>query len=190
MTAAALAVVAAGLFGVADSENGEYNTFTVDKVVVGPVPDGAVFEVEVTCESIHMVEEAAGAAGVPVPAPVTMTFDDNGDPLDANMVSVPPGAKCHATETVANGAAVSYACVATPPVVEPWVTDDSATPAEPEPVECTDDQTVEFHYIAGATGTVTVTNTFEEPPPVEPPPAAAPAAAQTGVVAARPAFTG
>lgn len=54
-------------------------------------------------------------------------------------------------------------------------------------MECLDDQTVMYNDSSGATGTVTVTNTFDE----EPPPAVDPAAvAPAGVVAARPAFTG
>ena len=59
-------------------------------------------------------------------------------------------------------------------------------------MECLDDQTVMYNDSSGATGTVTVTNTFdEEPPPAVDPAAVAPAAvAPAGVVAARPAFTG
>ena len=64
---------------------------------------------------------------------------------------------------------------------------DTADPEADAPVECLDDQTVMYNDISDATGTVTVTNTFDE----EPPPAVDSAAvAPAGVVAARPAFTG
>jgi hypothetical protein len=115
------------------------------------------------------------------------------------MISPGPGYACTAVETVSHGATVSYACDVP----------DGVTPVAPAEnghvlARCIGDQTVEFGGIAadegdsaepeleipGAEGTVTVTNTFEEPPPVEPPPATAPAAAQAGVVAARPTFTG
>jgi hypothetical protein len=199
-TAALLALVASGLFGTADAgPNGVVyeNTFTVEKVVVGPVPEDAVFEVEVSCESITNGVPDAGTATIP--STVTMKFDANGDPLDMNMISVPGGYECTAVETVTNGATVSYTCAADGPVT------DAVDPAFNGHVsaQCTDDQTVMFgdatvwegdsaepeFEVAGAEGTVTVTNTFEEPPPVTPP-AAAPAGAQAGVVAARPAFTG
>jgi hypothetical protein len=201
LTAAAVALGAAGLFGTADAGGNAQvykTTFTVEKVVVGPVPDGAVFEVEVTCESLSLGAPGAGAATDP--GPVTMKFDDNGDPLGMNMISPGFGYACTAVETVTHGAAVSYACAVPDPVVTPV----APTVNGHVLARCNGDQTVEFGGITadegdsaepeleihGAEGTVTVTNTFEEPPPVEPPPATAPAAAQAGVVAARPTFTG
>ena len=184
---AAAAVVLMGLgialVGTSGAGNGQ-NTFTVEKVVEGPVPDGAVFEVVVTCEEPNIEAAPAGSA-----TPVTIRFDADGNPLDPNTVMAPFFGTCNAVETVDNGATVSYACATTDPVPD-GAAPDADVPYVP--VQCLDDQTVDYNDISGATGTVTVTNTFEEePPPAVAPAAAAPAAAApAGVVAARPAFTG
>jgi hypothetical protein len=181
-SAAVIALVALGLLGTADAGPDEKpsNTFTVEKVVVGPVPEGAVFEVEVTCESIQYGTDAAAQL---VPEPVTVKFDASGLPLGSNMVAIGPGAECTATETVTNGATVTYECEASAPA------GDGAVPnGNGDFVECLDDQTVHFGMVVRAEGTITVTNTFEEEPP---PPAVEPAAAApAGVVAATPTFTG
>jgi hypothetical protein len=174
----ALALLAVGLWSPAEAGfTPEVNGFTVEKVVDGPVPEGAVFEVEVTCTSIF------NSAPTADPGPTTVKFDATGAPLTENTILAEAGYECTAVETVTNGATVSYACEATAPV-------NGAEPEQPGndfvPVQCTDDQTVVFDDILGAQGTVTVTNTFEPEPEPEPEPEAAPA----GVVAARPTFTG
>lgn len=182
LTAAALALVAVGFFGTAEA--GLTNTFIVEKVVVGPVPADAVFDVQVTCERVLNGANAAPAA---TPSTQTFQFDANGAPIGANTVAVPDGTECTAVETVTNGAAVTYACAVEAPT-------DAAPDAAGGAgngqvlVECTDDQTVLFHQVADAEGTVTVTNTFEEVIADDVAPAAD--AAPAGVVAARPSFTG
>jgi hypothetical protein len=193
---AVIALVALGLFGTADAGL-ESNTVTVEKVVEGPVPEGTVFEIEVDCDlTPRPVPPAEATPSIPVPDPVTLEFDANGDPLGTDMVSAPLYGTCIVTEIVDGGAStVSYKCVETP------LPNGNAEPQPMiEPVECIDDQTVGFgqlmaadetadYEIIGAEATVTVTNTFEPEP--EPEPETEPAAAaRTGVVAARPAFTG
>lgn len=151
----AIAIAALGV-GLLTPASGQAppNTFTVVKVVEGPVPAGAVFEVTVTCVDNRV--DAAPAEGFP---PVTMTFDEDGNPLDDNSLDVNLYTDCTAEETVTNGAAVTYACEASAPV--------PGSPAEgPALVSCLDDQTVRYDEVVGAEGTITVTNTFEEPPPV------------------------
>jgi hypothetical protein len=179
LIAATIAFVAAGLTGIADA--GVSNTFTVDKVVEGPVPDGAVFEVEIDCSAID--HNGAGPAGISFP--VTVQFDATGAPIGTNSVLVDPGYQCTAVETVTNGAVVTYACEAS----SPDLNGDVEAEAEVDIVyaSCTDDQTVLFEEINSSTGTITVTNTFEEEPEPETEPAGA---APAGVVAATPTFTG
>jgi hypothetical protein len=171
---AALALLTVGLWSPAEA--GGSNTFTVEKVVDGPVPEGVVFEVEVTCTPIFNNNSDATVSAAPEQS--TFEFDANGDPLDTNTTTVGPGYECTAVETVTNGATVSYACEASAPV-------NGAEPEGPGngfvPAQCTDDQTVVFDDVSGAQGTVTVTNTFDEPPSD---------AAPAGLVAARPTFTG
>jgi hypothetical protein len=75
----------------------------VEKVVAGPVPDGAQFEVEVPC-----LNQDNGHAE---PMVTTLTFDETGAPTGVNSVVLnPASATCTVTETVANGATVSHAC--------------------------------------------------------------------------------
>ncbi len=176
VAALALTVAVFGPFGAADAQQ-EQNSFTVVKVVDGPVPAGSVFEVEVTCTS----KESSPAEGF---GSTTMQFDENGDPIGANTITGGPFTNCTATETVTNGASVTYACSATFP---------SGSPGAPEgaPAVCLDDQTVSFDNIGGAEGTITVTNTFAEPPPPPPPVVDDDDdVVDDGVVTATPPFTG
>jgi hypothetical protein len=174
--------VAAGFVGTADA--GRSNTFIVEKVVVGPVPADAVFTVEVTCQDIAHDSSSAAPAADPS---LTVQFDANGVPMGENTLSVNFLTECTAVETVTNGAAVTYECaVEAPPEAAP---DAAAGAVNGQTlVECTDDQTVVFHEVGEAKGTVTVTNTFQEVIPDDVAPAAD--AAPSGVVAARPSFTG
>jgi hypothetical protein len=189
----ALALVAMlGLITPADAGLTDVGNYVVvEKVVEGPVPEGTVFEIEVDCDlTPRPVPPAEATPSIPVPDPVTLEFDANGDPLGTDMVSAPLYGTCIVTEIVDGGAStVSYKCVETP------LPNGNAGSQNVEPAECIDDQTVGFgqtmaadetadYEIIGAEATVTVTNTFEP----EPEPETAPAAA--GVVAARPAFTG
>jgi hypothetical protein len=184
----ALALVAMlGLITPADA--GEFegdNYVVVEKVVEGPVPEGTVFEIEVDCDlTPRPVSSSAEATpSVPDPDPVTLKFDANGDPLGTDMVSAAPFQSCKVTETVDGGAStMSYECAV------PLELNGDAESQGIVQVACIDDQTVGFGEVKGAEATVTVTNTFEPEP--EPEAEAAPAAAaRTGVVAARPAFTG
>ena len=152
------------------------NTFTVVKEVVGPVPAGTVFEVQVEC--VPEINKAPDAEGVPL---TTFQFDENGDPIGPNTLNAGFFVTCHAEETEDGGAAsVAYAC-------ETSVVD--VAPEGDSQVQCVDDQTVFFGDIAGANGTITVTNTFEpEPPP--PPPDVEPDDVVPDVVNAAPSFTG
>src|SRR5262245_6699204 len=110
------------------------NTFTVNKVVEGPVPPGTVFEVAINCIG-------QGAS--------TMTFDEDGNPTSANSFEISPFTTCSATETEDGGAeSVSYQCDVTEP------TNNAPTEGDSQ-VECVDDQTVFFGDIVDASGTIT-----------------------------------
>jgi hypothetical protein len=171
-----LATVGASLLPSADAQSG--NTFTVEKVVEGPVPAGAVFEVTVECVSEQTGAPSEGGTGG------TVQFDETGTPLNQNTFSVGFFETCTAEETVTNGASVSYSCE---------VSQQATDPVEGRPqLECVDDQTVFFGDVALANGTITVTNTFEEepPPPPPPPPDVEPDDVVPDVVNASPSFTG
>src|SRR5262245_19108873 len=171
----ALSLALAGFAIPPSAEGQQGNTFTVEKVVNGPVPDGAVFEVEVNCTSPDSAAEGTST---------TMQFDEDGNPLGSNSVLVVFFTTCTATETVTNGAEVTYACEVSQMI--------SSGGDEGSQVECVDDQTVFFGDIVLATGTITVTNTFEEepPPPPPPPPDVEPDQDLPDVVDATPPFTG
>ena len=166
-----VAVTAAGLLTPAASQS-QQNTFTVVKVVEGPVPAGAVFEVTVDCEPTLSSPATEGFE------PQTFQFDETGDPIGDNSVEVGLFVDCTAEETVTNGATVSYACEVDSPNF-----DAPEGPSPFVPVECIDDQTVHFDEVLAASGTITVTNLFEEEPP--PPPEVV-----ADVVTATPPFTG
>lgn len=157
-TTIGFAVAGAGSLGNGSGHFGfdpNANMFTVEKVVAGPVPTITdPFVVEVTCVS---------SGQDPDIGPIAIQFGADGVPADNSTFAVGPNYTCTAVETVANGAAVSYACTATPPA------------------QCSDDQTAVFGDFDGADATFTVTNTYE-PTASAPPPA--------DVVAAQPAFTG
>jgi len=155
------------------------NTFRVVKVLEGPVPAGAVFEVEVVC-----TPDINSAPSTELVAATTFEFDENGDPIGPDSVGVGLFETCTAEETVTNGAAVAYACQVSQ--VAGAATEGSAD------VACVDDQTVHFGEVAGAEGLITVTNTFEAapPPPPPPPPDVLPDDDTPGVVDATPTFTG
>lgn len=179
----AAVVAASGLVGPAGAGGGAENEVVVEKVVAGPVPAGAQFEVEVSCLNQDN--------GHGEPTVTTLTFDETGAPVGVNSVVLnPASATCTVTETVTNGATVSYACsVQMTPVTPPSDADSNGADAQGgDPVACLDDQTVQFVDIDLAVGTVTVTNTFPEEP--EPEAEADAAAAPAGVVAATPTFTG
>lgn len=182
IVAVAVAGVGVGLHSPAGAgTNGLLqNTLTVVKVVEGPVPAGAVFEVEVDCEPLATSPASEGGSFT------TLQFDENGDAIGPDSVDVGPFTECTATETVTNGAAVSYACQVAGPVVK----SQPEGPPPPLPLaECTDDQSVTFYEVVEAEGTITVTNTFEEEPP--PPPAVDDDDDVIGdVVTATPSFTG
>jgi hypothetical protein len=160
----AAAAAVAALAVPAGAGNGGY-VLTIEKVVVGELPPGTEFVVNVFCVdseqngSVDVVED--------------LTFPGDG----SDTVFVPlSGAElpvtCTVTETDDGGAtSVAYACE-----------DD------PGATECTAENVIEI-FEPGEDSTITVTNTFappEPPPPPPPPPPPEPAQA----VAAGPRFTG
>jgi hypothetical protein len=172
---AALAAVLVAAWMPAANGGEVDNSFTVVKEVVGPVPPGSVFEVEVECQNQGGAPDEGANGG-------TVTFDEDGNPTSPNTLDVGLFTTCTATETVTNGAAVSYACA---------VSGGDNAPEGDSQVACEDDQTVSFGEILGANGTITVTNTFEEePPPPPPPPDVEPDDVVPDVVNATPPFTG
>ena len=208
----AATIVALGAWTPADAGPGNNNIasnrFTVEKVVEGPVPPGAVFEVEVDCVPFQNGIGNGSPNSEGAPMPVTFQFDENGDPIGDNAVMVGFGYDCTATETETNGAQVSYAC----DTIEPNVIIVAASEGNGPVVECIDDQTVRFSYPfyvctdvfteacveaaepmipeIYAEGIITVTNTFEVDVIDDDDERVPDAAADADVVAATPTFTG
>jgi hypothetical protein len=132
-------------------------TLEVHKEVVGPGPSGP-YTIDVDCP---------GADEVP-DDPFELAAGESQEVLVTN---IDESVTCTVTETVTQGATVTYACTAG------------------FRAGCVDGQSIIFG--AEASGSITVTNTFPEPEPEPvPDPEPEPAAAAAGVVAARPAFTG
>jgi len=123
------------------------NTVIVEKEVIGDVPAGTTFTVEVTCES----QLDAHAAAV---VPVEITFDENGDPTSDNSLTTPAGTRCTATETEDGGAtSTTYDCD-----MEHGLSDQNGSPFLGN---CgPDDNQATFGDVVGDTATITVTNTF------------------------------
>jgi hypothetical protein len=170
-----IAAVAAGAIAATAAPGGAgvpvppSNTLTVVKHVVGSVPAGTTFTVEVNCVS------GIGPAAPVIP---TVTFDATGAPLTSAVFSPGPTSTCTVTETVNGGASsVGYAC--------DIVRGSSDQIGPPFLGSCTADNAVSFNDVINDSATITVTNTFPTPAPPAPP---APPVA--GAVQIAPAFTG
>jgi hypothetical protein len=174
LAASAMALAGVALAAVPSGAGGSpTNTVTVEKHVVGSVPTGTTFTVEVTCESIL-------GAGAAAPTPVTITFDAKGDPTSDNSLTTSAGSQCTANETVNGGAtSTAYACA-----MERGPSDEIGPPFLGN---CTDDNQATFGDVIGDSATITVTNTFPPAPTTPPIQPITPAAT---AVQATPVFTG
>jgi hypothetical protein len=143
-----LTPVPAGAGGDADP-----TTLEVHKEVVGPGPTGP-YTIDVDCP---------GADEAP-DAPFELAAGESQEVLITN---IDESVTCTVTETVTQGATVTYACTAG------------------FRAGCADSQTIIFG--AESSGSITVTNTFPEPEP-DPDPEAEPATA--GPIEAAPTYTG
>ncbi|MET0420636.1 MAG: hypothetical protein ABW073_02935 [Acidimicrobiia bacterium] len=119
------------------------NMVTIKKVVVGPVPAGTTFTVHVSCQV---------TLGKSLPATYDVVFNAAGVATSGNsVITTQASSECVATETVTGGAnTVAYGCTST----------GSRATCDPSGTS------VEFVDVTGSTGTITVTNTFPDPPPV------------------------
>jgi hypothetical protein len=170
-----IAAVAAGVMAATAAPTGAgvpvppSNTLTVVKHVVGAVPAGTTFTVEVNCVS------GIGPAAPVIP---TVTFEATGAPLTSAVFSPSATSTCTVTETVNGGASsVGYSCDITR-----GSTDQIGPPFLGN---CTAGNVVSFNDVINDSATITVTNTFPTPAPPTPP---APPVA--GAVQIAPAFTG
>jgi hypothetical protein len=165
----------------------------IDKVVNGPVPEGTVFEIEVTCQPMDGDDaseaDAFGPAELlPQPTVTVFEFDANGDPLNGNTVPIGGPQTCEADEIADGGAdEIVYACdvVARDMTngVDP-VNEGDANADLPDPtVTCLSDREIEI-LSPFEEASLTVTNTFEPEPEPEP------ESESAGVVVATPTFTG
>lgn len=138
--------------------NGSPHHLVIDKAVEGPLPEGAEFRITFVC-----VQEGQ------IPDPQQVVINGPGNVVDASVPLSQSAMSCTVTEPVDGGAAsVAFSCEAS----------GAAT--------CEADNRVVFDGVFDggdlpANGTITVTNTFEEPAPPEP-------AAEA--ITTEPAFTG
>jgi hypothetical protein len=115
--------------------------------VVGPnTPADAVFEVSILCDGVPDTTVSFGASGGTEPFFVSESLE----------------ATCTFTEVVTSGATPSYACEAPDQGIANCTSTDGPSPA----VLVVNDPGAQLEPIA----TVTVTNTFPEPPPDPPTP--------------------
>jgi hypothetical protein len=128
------------------SEAGGDVSLTVEKVVVGTVPPGTSFTVDLNCGT------------VPNEGATAITFDDEGNaqPPGSNVVTWGPALggsfDCTPTEQAPAGATVTYSCTDS---TQATTCDDAGPQTEPIVVS------------VGGTGsvTLTVTNSYPDPPP-------------------------
>jgi hypothetical protein len=164
LTAAALVACTLLALG-APASAGENLNVQVRKVVVGNAPPGTTFTVHYACSD-------GGPSG-------DLSFDASGNPVPANdnfFNANVPGTTCTITETGTGGATtVAYTC-------EDDGVNASCAPSGNEVTFDSPDQT-------STSVTITVTNTFAEPPPGTTP--AGPAAPEPATaVVSTPVFTG
>jgi hypothetical protein len=136
---AAVALASGAMFALVGpvSAQTQGNTFTVQKIVSGPVPSGTVFTVQVSCT------KAAGA---------TLYFNSvgnasnsSGTPITATVFHPQLNDACTANETSTGGASsVSYACSHSGLFTSCHV----------------DNKGVDYGDTSNGVGTVTITNTF------------------------------
>ena len=138
---AAVALASGAMFAlVGPASAAAVNSFTVNKIVSGPVPSGTVFVVSVACTNTA--------------ANTTLYFNDLGQPSNSSggLISAPPinpapgnpTNTCTASETFSGGASsVSYACSAS----------GAAT-------ACSGTNGVTYGDTNTGVGTITITNTF------------------------------
>jgi hypothetical protein len=128
------------------SEAGGDVSLTVEKIVVGTVPPGTIFTVDLNCGTI------------PNEGTTAIMFDDEGNaqPPGSNVVTWGPalGASfdCTPTEQSPAGATVTYSCADS---AQATTCDDAGPQTEPIVVS------------VGGTGSVTLTatNSYPDPPP-------------------------
>jgi len=159
-------VIAAGVPLVAGTLGGAQViafTLTIDKVVTGVVPPGTTFTVTMSCLSPLSTGTGPGSSDTTTPTtgvahasdgfPPTITFAANGDPTTTNTGTLSVGESCTATETVTGGAqSVSYGCATTNAL-------EMACVSSQQVRVIPDDD-------AGASATITVTNSFPPPPTI------------------------
>ena len=137
------------------SSAGSASHLIVDKAVEGTQPEGSQFTIVVTCTPEGGQPEID-----------SIVIDGPGNVVDAGIPTTPDGVACTITESEDGGAtSVTFSC------------DDDGV------ATCEADNRIEFPQGENGEGTITVTNTFEEPTPPTPEPAAA-------AIETVPAFTG
>ena len=154
----AVGVGVVSLMGIAavtatSSSAGEDHTFLVEKVVEGTQPAGTQYTIQFTCVADN------------VPDPQQVVIDGPGNVVSAALPRTKGGdTTCTVTEPDTGGATATFSCVGDTVAI------------------CEADNRVTFPEGEDAgVGTITVTNTFEEPAPPEP-------AAEA--ITTEPAFTG
>jgi hypothetical protein len=164
---AAVAIVGSLVGGpAAPAGAGGDASLVVEKVVVGPVPAGTTFTIDLDCGT------------VPNEGTTTVTFDEDGNPQPAgsNVFTWGPvlGAafECTPTEQPPGGATVAYSCTDSS-----QATSCGDTGPQPEPIVVA---------VSGTgSATVTISSSFPEPPP-----ATTTATVPAPTIGVSPTFTG
>ena len=151
----AVAALGVGVLLVTSAGAGQAGHLVVDKVVEGTQPEGTQFTIRLSCVR----------ASDPIPVISDVVLDGPGNAIDANIVA---SSTCTVTEPEDGGAtSVTFGCEAT------------SGPADCDAAG----NRVSFPIGAVSEATITVTNSFVEPPPPAPEPVAE-------ALALQPDFTG
>ena len=156
LASAVTGLLGAGFVGSASGGGGSVGRLVVNKAVEGTQPEGTQFTIRFSCL----------LGNDPIPEINQVVIDGPGNAVDAIFTSGDLPATCTVSEPEAGGASnVTFAC------------------EETEASSCEADNRVTFPGSDQSIGTITVTNSFVEPPPPAPEPVAE-------AIVTEPAFTG
>jgi hypothetical protein len=153
----------AGLAASAGAGSPLQSPLTVEKVVHGPVPAGTTFTAQIQCD-----EDIIISGGGTVDS-VNVTFDATGQATSQATFGFDDPGECTVTETANGGAeTVTYSCVGnpgTPDVVKGAAVASNCAASGPQ----AEPMTVTIFFNLGEMSTVTIDNTFVDPPPTPAP---------------------
>jgi hypothetical protein len=157
---------------------------TIVKTVSGPVPASTTFTATIKCDDEFIID------GNDHTDSVAVSFDATGQPTSEDTFGFSDPTSCTVTETEDGGASTTtYACESTLPDTQAGALQEDPEPICPEAGPVSDPVTVNI-VNEEQTATVTIHNTFTEPPTTTTTTTAPPAPQAAPAVVAQARFTG